>query len=127
MTLSSFSALQEWEGYVVAIGEDELIANLVDLTSRGTTPDQQVSIPLEELSDRDRDRLALGQIFRWAIGYQRNSIGTKARVSRIIFRDLPRWTETERRGAEERAGHLEELLNRQNGFNTLRTGPIRGS
>jgi len=86
----------------------------VDLTARSASPDQQVAIPLEELSDRDRSRLALGQIFRWAIGYQRSRAGTKTRVSQIIFRDLPRWTESDRLAAEERAGLIEDLLNQRN-------------
>lgn len=121
---SSFSALQEWEGYVVAMDGESFVANLVDLTARSTHPDQQVSIPLEELSDHDRNRLAPGQIFRWAIGYQRTRVGTKTRVSQIIFRDLPRWTETDRRVAEAQAHLIEELLDQENGSpNAVRARP----
>jgi hypothetical protein len=104
--LSMFPALQEWEGYVLAVHDDHFIADLVDLTAGHSHVGQQASIPLEELSEDDMSKLAAGRIFRWAIGYQRNRAGTKARVSQIIFRDLPSWRAADRRMAETQAESL---------------------
>jgi hypothetical protein len=112
--ITSLSALQEWEGYVVAVEGDHFIADMVDLTAGRTRPDQQATIPLAELSESDLLKLAPGRIFRWAIGYQRNRAGTKSRVSQIIFRDLPRWTTADRRFAIEHASDIEKLLDKNN-------------
>ncbi len=85
-------ALQEWEGYVVEIGEDEFVANLVDLTAGMSYATDEATIPMEEISEHDAEKMSEGDIFRWVIGYERSASGTKQRVSRIVFRDLPRMT-----------------------------------
>jgi hypothetical protein len=107
---STFSPVQEWEGYVRAFGRDSLSADLVDMTAYGKRITQQAEIPLEELSDNDREKLRIGAVFRWAIGYQRTPRGTKMRVSNIVFRDLPRWTQKDLREAREEAAELEQYF-----------------
>jgi hypothetical protein len=107
---STFSPVQEWEGYVRAFGPDSMSADLVDVTAYGKRITQQAEIPLEELSDNDREKLRIGAIFRWSIGYQRTPRGTKMRVSNIVFRDLPRWTQKELREASEEAAELEQYF-----------------
>lgn len=82
-------ALQEWEGYVVEIGENEFVARLIDLTADSAVEEEEAIIPLAEISDRDAGSIQLGSIFRWVIGYERSPSGTKKRVSYIVFRDLP--------------------------------------
>lgn len=85
-------ALQEWEGYVVEIGEDEFVARLVDLTAGMSYETDEATIPMEEISEHDAEKMSEGDIFRWVIGYERSASGTKRRVSQIVFRDLPRMT-----------------------------------
>jgi len=107
---TTFSALQEWEGYVVSISETHLVANLVNLTTGSKRADEEAEIPLEELNDQDLDNLKVGSIFRWAIGYERQAAGTKARISQIVFRQLPQWTKKELEEAEYQAADMAKLL-----------------
>ena len=89
---ATLHALQEWEGYVVEIGEDEFVARLVDLTAGMPYETDEATIPIEEISEQDAEKMSEGDIFRWVIGYERSASGTKRRVSQIVFRDLPRMT-----------------------------------
>ena len=86
---SSLPALQEWEGYVLAIRRTDFLARLVDLTTGSSHAGEEAEIPKTELSDEDNGRLREGSIFRWVIGYERSAAGTKKRVSQIVLRDLP--------------------------------------
>ena len=85
----TFHAIQEWEGYVIEIGETDFVARLVDLTVGATYEEEEALIPLVEVSDDDSAGMQVGSIFRWVIGYERSAAGTKKRVSQIVFRDLP--------------------------------------
>lgn len=89
---ANFHALQEWEGYVLTKGENELTARLLDVTAGSEQEEEEVEIPLAEISDDDLDRLRPGSVFRWVIGYERSASKTKRRVSQIVFRDLPAMT-----------------------------------
>jgi hypothetical protein len=91
----AFSVLQEWEGYVVSILHDTFTARLLDITMGSEIEDEEVDFPLEDLKDIDRSRIREGAIFRWIIGYRRGPAGVKDRISRIVFRDLPAWTNAE--------------------------------
>ena len=93
-------ALQEWEGYVVEIGETDFVARLVDLTAGATHEEEEAAIPKAEISDGDAGKMCEGSFFRWVIGYERSAAGTKKRVSQIVFRDLPAMTEGDRRAGE---------------------------
>ena len=97
---ATFHALQEWEGYVLEIGETDFVARLVDLTAGSAQEDEEAVIPLVELSDEDADKMCLGSIFRWVIGYERTVAGSKRRVSQIVFRDLPAITLKDLRDGE---------------------------
>lgn len=98
---ATLHALQEWEGYVLEIFEDEFVVRLVDLTAGSSHEEEEATIPLAEISDDDAAGLRAGAIFRWVIGYERAPAGTKKRVSQIVFRDLPRLTERDlQRGRE---------------------------
>ncbi len=108
---STFAPLQEWEGYVREIKSDSISADLVDLTAGRKSITDQAEIPFDELSDTDRQKIKLGSIFRWSIGYQRTTSGTKMRVSNIVFRELPRWTNKDIREAKEEASELEKYFN----------------
>ena len=84
-----FHLLQEWEGYVTEIGEDDFTVRLLDLTAGSSYEEEEAVIPLSEISEDDLKRMRLGSIFRWVIGYERSASGNKQRVSRIVFRELP--------------------------------------
>lgn len=107
---STFSALQEWEGYVLSVSAETFSARLIDLTECKEYEEEEIDFPLADLSDSDLKELRLGAIFRWAIGYRRTRGGTKERISKVVFRRLPAWTKRElennRRKAEEWAIRL---------------------
>ena len=89
--------VQEWEGYVVDMDDTHFTARLVDLSGGVAHEEEEAIIPLTELSDNDVGRMRDGSIFRWVIGYERSSSGTKKRVSQIVFRDLPGMTPSDLR------------------------------
>jgi len=92
---ATFSALQEWEGCVLQVNPGSFTASLVDLTAGATREEEEADFPLDDLLDSDRAAIRPGAVFRWAIGYRRAPGGSKERVSRIVFRRLPAWTERE--------------------------------
>lgn len=104
--------LQEWEGYVVAIEADDLVARLVDVTAGSSHESEEAMIPLAEISEHDAGRIGVGSIFRWVIGYERSPEGSIKRVSQIVFRDLPRMTEADLQEGREWAQKIASSLNR---------------
>ncbi|MGH6816459.1 MAG: hypothetical protein ACREC6_12215 [Hyphomicrobiaceae bacterium] len=102
---ASFHALQEWEGYVTGIGPETFTADLVDVTAASKQAEEQVELPLEELGHRQRAELKVGSVFRWAIGYETTPAGQRRRVSQLVFRQLPRWTQADINAANQLA-HL---------------------
>ena len=99
----SFHLLQEWEGYVIGIGKDDFTVRLLDLTADSSHEEEEAVIPLSEISEDDRKRLCPDSIFRWVIGYERSASGTRQRVSRRVFRELPVVTKQDITEAKERA------------------------
>ena len=97
---AAFHPLQEWEGYVVEIGETKFTAHLTDLTAGDSHESEEATIPRAALSDEDNARMRVGSIFRWAVGYERSAAGTRKRVSRIAFREHPVFTEADRQRGE---------------------------
>lgn len=108
---ASFHALQEWEGYVLSFDQTNFVARLVDLTATASHEEEEAIIPRAELSDIDDARICEGGIFRWVIGYERSSSGTKRRVSQIVFRDLPVTTPSNLREGEDWAQEMVQSLN----------------
>ena len=100
MPATRLHALQEWEGYVVEIGDEEFTARLTDVTARASYEQEEAVIPLAEISDGDAAKMREGSIFRWVIGYELSAAGTKKRVSQIVFRDLRVTTEADLRAGE---------------------------
>lgn len=93
-------ALQEWEGYVVEIGDDDFTARLTDLTAGASYEREEAVIPLIQLSDGDAAKMREGSVFRWVIGYERSAAGARKRFSVIVFRDLGALTEADLRAGE---------------------------
>jgi hypothetical protein len=103
-----FLVAQKWEGAVTAVEGDYFIARLTDLTAG--TAQEEVELPLEEVSDDDRPLVEVGAVFYWSIGYDVARGGQRTRASRIRFRRLPAWTAKELAEAKERAKKLKEDL-----------------
>ena len=101
-------ALQEWEGYVLEIRPQDVVARLIDLTAGALQEEEEAVIPLAEISDDDVAKMREGSIFRWVIGYKRTEVGTKERVSRIVFRDLPAMTKSDLQDGQAWADQISE-------------------
>jgi hypothetical protein len=108
--LSSFHALQEWEGYIVRVSNSHVTARLVDLTAGNKVATDEAEIPIDEISDEDLAKLEPGRLFRWAIGFQRLATGAKQRTSQIVFRQLPAWTKREIEDAKSEAAAMSEYF-----------------
>jgi len=91
----SFSVLQEWEGHIVSISKESFTARLVDLTNRRAFEEEEAEFSLDDLNNNDREKISIGSIFRWIIGYRRSEWGTKERSSIIVFRNFPAWNKKE--------------------------------
>jgi len=103
-SIASYFALQEWEGYVTSIGSKTFTADLVDMTRFAKHANEQVELPLEEIGAEERRELRAGSIFRWTIGYETLPSGQRRRVSQLVFRQLPRWSQADI-DAANRLGH----------------------
>jgi hypothetical protein len=102
--------LQEWEGHVIEVGDKIFTARLIDITAGEHHDREEVELLIDDLTDDDREILAPGRVFRWAIGYQRSRAGSKKRVSQIVFRRLPQWTERELAEAVEEGRQLSAVI-----------------
>ena len=98
--------LQEWEGYVKEVGDETFTVELVDLTDYHPNETEETGLPKSDLTTDDLKLLRPGAIFRWLIGYFFLPHGTKLRVSSIVFRRLPVWTEDEIKQAKEEAKRI---------------------
>ena len=105
-----FHALQEWEGHVLEKRDNEFIARLLDLTAGSAQEEEEVAIPLAEISEDDLKRLRKGSIFRWVIGYELSVSKTKRRISQIVFRDLPAMTQQDFSQGEKWAKQIIQAL-----------------
>lgn len=102
--------LQEWEGHVVEIGDDDFTVSLVDITRGDKHESEDAVIPLKELSKEDAANLSPGKIFRWVVGPEYSTNGDKTTVSHIVFRDLPRITDEDMNEAREWAREYGDWL-----------------
>jgi hypothetical protein len=101
----SFKIIQEWEGYVVAIGDTTFTAHLVDMTAGDRRPKEQAEFLIEDLCNDDKPFLQEGGVFRWLIVY--NSFrGTKERASVLYFRNLPAWRRPRPSEGKESSQHI---------------------
>ena len=107
---SSFQKLQEWEGYVVDVSNASFTARLIDITNRSPIENEEATIPLDEVSPLDRDRISEGSVFRWVIGFERRAGGSRRRISQIVFRDPPRFTHQDIKAARQWADTMFKWL-----------------
>lgn len=85
---ATLHALQEWEGYVTEINDENFTARLTDLTGGVTDAGVEAEIPLDQISKANAVKMKVGSIFRLVIGWERK-VGYKELVSRVVVRDLP--------------------------------------
>ena len=100
--------LQEWDGTVTEIGDDEFTAELRDLTDP-TNCREEATFEFSTVSPDDRALLTLGAVFRWRIGYETATTGQRRRISQLRFIRTPTWDapavqSVERRGPACRLG-----------------------
>ena len=98
--------LQEWDGTVTEIGDDEFTAELRDLTDP-TNCREEATFEFSTVSPDDRALLTLGAVFRWRIGYETAASGQRRRVSQLRFVRTPTWDESPVQEVERRAAELQ--------------------
>jgi hypothetical protein len=109
-TIGSVHAIQEWEGYVTAIDDTRFFANLKDLTQGEDVEKDEAEFSLSDFSDGDRSLIQEGAVFRWVVGVQRSSSGTRRYISQVVFRRLPAWRGADLSRAEVAAEKLSNAL-----------------
>lgn len=87
----SIEILQQWEGVVSEVSDDEFTADLNSLTEEDAQP-LTGEISFDEVSDADRPLIQGGAVFYWVIGYDKSPAGQVRRISEIRFRRSPEWT-----------------------------------
>lgn len=105
---SHMVSLQKWQGYVLKVTDSSLFVRLIDLTHKG--PDEEAEIPIEEISEDDRELIKPGAIFYWSIGYLDSYSGQRSRVSVIRFQRLPSWSKEEIDAAKREAERLQQIV-----------------
>ncbi|VAW30993.1 hypothetical protein MNBD_CHLOROFLEXI01-5068 [hydrothermal vent metagenome] len=106
-TRKRFSVIQKWEGTVIEVADDTLIAELKTIV--GGEDDLIAEIIKEEVDTDDLALMKPGAVFYWSIGYLKQPSGTM-RVSLIRFRRLPIWRKRQLQKAITEATKLKALL-----------------
>jgi len=104
----NFICLQKWEGTVIEVQKNIIIARLMDLIK----PDEynQAEIPIEEISYQDKELVTPGAVFYWNIGYYDSKVGQRKRESTIRFRRLPAWNQKDIERAKDSTEKLLQNL-----------------
>lgn len=74
-----YCLLQEWDGTVTEIGDDEFTAELRDLTDP-TNCREEATFEFSAVPPPDRALLTLGAVFRWRVGYENSATGQRRRA-----------------------------------------------
>jgi hypothetical protein len=88
-----FQTLQQWEGTILEVTDDEIVSHLRSLGP--SIPDKRATISRDEISDSDQQLVLVGAVFYWTIGYRIELHGQKSLMSVIRLRRLPTWTRRE--------------------------------
>lgn len=106
-----FRLLQQWEGRVVNINEQkkQFTAIISDRTNK-EYPDEEVDLSIDEIPPHDVNLLKKGAVFYWSIGFADYPGRPRERVSRIRFRRLAAWTDSELIRAREKGVSLARLF-----------------
>lgn len=103
--------LQQWEGIVEYVGDENFTARLRDLTNKEHYPGEMAELPRDDISDDDRELLREGAVFYLTVGRLIHFSGRQERFGHIVFRRLPGWTSSTLDRAEKRAQRLSRFLN----------------
>ena len=102
-----FDIKGKWQGHVVSVDEETFTAIIKDDLEQ--SPEEQVEIYLEDLSQDDRPLVVPGTHFYWAIGYRDVIGGYRMRASIIKMQRLPGWTADDLREARGWATRIQQL------------------
>jgi len=103
------NSLQKWEGIVLELKEDRIIARLTNLDN--PLQEDEAEIPLSELEPEDLNLIQPGSVFYWNIGYLDTGKGQRLRTSLIRFRRIPYITKKQIQGAAIDAEDLRQFIN----------------
>jgi hypothetical protein len=106
----SCTVLQNWEGFVVEVGESTFTARLLDRTSNNKIDTEIAEIPFDEVEDGDRDLVREGAILYFTIRRRRMSNGRHEVVSQLVFRRLPAWHSATLKRLEDEATRLDGIF-----------------
>ncbi len=101
--------LQNWEGYVLEVGQETFTARLITKQGDNVGEEFVAEIYLDEIDAEDRLLLAAGAVFYWSIGYYERPSG-RMRFSSIRMRRLPQWSAADLARAQKTAEELSRLL-----------------
>lgn len=88
---AAFVVEAEWEGSVVLVTDDHIVAALVGVKGGVAAQEVEAEIPWDEIADDDCSLVRLGALFRLSVGHEIEH-GTRSRYSRLVFRRLPAWS-----------------------------------
>ena len=95
--------LQDWEGVVEEVREDDFVARLMDKTAGQKFDSEAAEIPKSEVDRDDIELLKPGAIFYLTVFRRVARNGRQERITRLIFRRLPAWTQTMLKSVGDRA------------------------
>ncbi|MEM6738057.1 MAG: hypothetical protein AAF620_18510 [Bacteroidota bacterium] len=84
--------IEKWEGVVTDFSTESIAANLISVFS-GNSTEEVATIPLDWISDEDREYVKKGAVFYWSVGFETFK-GQRKRTSMIRFRRLPNFSKT---------------------------------
>jgi hypothetical protein len=106
--VNNMISLQKWQGYVLDILDGCLLVRLINLTRKG--PDEEAEIPIDEISEDDKDLIRPGAVFYWNIGYFDSYTRQRTRISLIRFQRLPAWSDEEIDAARQEAKRIQDII-----------------
>lgn len=106
---TSEEILQEWEGAVETVEEKTFTARLWDLTANEPYPTETVEIPIEDVSENDRELIRPGAAFNLAVVRSVRPDSTGETFGRIMFIRHVR-TDEDMARVERKAQNLIEFL-----------------
>lgn len=97
----------EWQGHVLDVLDDHLIAELHGTHGEGVTGSiEEASIPLTDVRDSDLPLVKPGSFFRLCISYEVGTSGMRRRYTEVVFRRLPAYRADALNQARESAERL---------------------
>lgn len=103
--------LQEWEGVVDWVEDEEFGGTLVDMTAPEVHEQEQDTFSMEEVSRDDCSLVMPGAVFYWTIALVTNEVGRRSYESFIRLRRLPAWRPQDLGEARDRGARLARQLN----------------